>query len=347
MLRIAIVLLWLAGIAAWAQDAPTQRAVISGVVMEPGVNQPVADAEITVAEFVRQPYKYTEVAKSKTDLQGAFHFELDKFATYIVAAKKQGYSESTGSLGGAQEQVVVDKDHLSHTVRFALSRTGEITGRVVDDETGMPIPNFHIRVMGVHYSRGEAIWSGGEVSPTDADGRFVAKDREPGNYLAQVAPQTLGKERLMTQFTERDLQTVDSDYANAYWPGGQGLDSVSMVQLQPGGSTSVGTIRVRKTSFYRVRVSIPPAGCGPEEKLRLDAEMLQFEASAGGQVPCGGDFLLRNLQRGSYQLYLYSDSKTPHRTRVVMPFEVTDRNFDIKVSLTDRPRYQWPGYGCR
>jgi hypothetical protein len=41
------------------------HAVISGVVMEPGVNRPVADAEITVAEFVFQPYKYTEVAKGK------------------------------------------------------------------------------------------------------------------------------------------------------------------------------------------------------------------------------------------------------------------------------------------
>ncbi len=304
---------------------------------EPGVNQPVADAEITVAEFVRQPYKYTELTKTKTDLEGAFHFELDKFATYIVTAKKPGYSESTGSLSGAQEQVVVDKDHLQHTVRFALSRTGEITGRVVDDETGMPIPNFRVHVMGVHYSRGEAIWTGGDVPTTDADGRFVAKDREPGNYIAQVGPQTLGKERLMKQFTDRDLPIVDMDYANAYWPGGQGLDSASLVQLQPGGSASVGTIRAKKTSFYRVRVSIPSPGCAPEEKLALDAMMLQFEASAGGEVTCGGDFLLRNLQPGSYMLYLFDMEKAEHRKRVVMPFEVTDRNFDIKVSLMTGP----------
>jgi hypothetical protein len=290
-----------------------------------------------VAEFVFQPHKYNEVAKGKTDLQGAFRFEVDKFANYLVTAKKPGYSESTGSLGGAEEQVVVDKDHLQHTVRFALSRNGEITGRVVDDETGMPIPNFHVQVMGVHYSRGEAIMGGSEVPPTDTDGRFVAKDREPGNYVAQVVPQTLSKERLMTQFTDRDLQTVDTDYANAYWPGGQGLDAASLVQLQPGGSAGVGTIRVKKTSFYRVRLSIPSDGCAPEEKLLLDAQMLQFRASAGGQVPCGGDFVLRNLQPGSYVLYLFDVGKAEHRKRVVMPFEVVDRNFDIKVSLTTGP----------
>ena len=331
MPRTIVPLLWLVAVSAWG-------AVISGVVMEPGVNQPVADVEITVAEFVRQPYKYTEVAKTKTDLEGAFHFELNKFATYVVSAKKLGYSESTGSLSGAQEQVVVDKDHLRHTVRFALSRSGEITGRVVDDETGTPIPNFHLQVMDLHYSRGEAIMGGDEVSPTDADGRFVAKDREPGNYVAQVVPQTLSyKESMMTKFTERDLQTVDTDYASAYWPGGQGLDSASLVQLQPGGSASVGTIRVKKTSFYRVRVSILAAGCAPEEKLMLNAQMLQFRASAGGEVPCGDDFLLRNLQPGSYVLYLFDTEKAQHRKRVVMPFEVTDRNFDVKVSLMIGP----------
>jgi len=335
MSRIIVPLFWLLTISASAQDP---RGVISGVVMEAGLNQPVPDAEITVAEYTFQPSKYNEVAKGKTDLQGAFRIEVDKFANYLVRARKPGYSESTGSLGGAQEQVLVDKDHLSHTVRFVLSRTGEITGRVVDDETGMPIPNFHVLVVGgVHYNRGEAIMGGSEAPPTDTDGRFVAKDRDPGKYAAQVMPQTLGKEGLMPQFTDRDLQAVDTDYANAYWPGGQGLDAASLVQLQPGGSASVGTIRVRKTSFYRVRVSIPPAGCAPGEKLMLDAEMLQFRAEAGGQVPCGGDFLLRNLQPGSYVLYLFDVDKAEHRKRVVMPFEVSDRNFDIKVSLMTGP----------
>src|SRR6185437_17102371 len=106
MWRIIVPLICLTVVCAWAQDT---KAVISGVVTEPGVNQPVADAEITVAEFVQQPYKYTVIAKTKTDLQGKYRVELDKFANYIVSAKKEGYSDSTGSLGGAQEEVPVDK----------------------------------------------------------------------------------------------------------------------------------------------------------------------------------------------------------------------------------------------
>ncbi len=328
---------WLAGIAAWGQNAAAPRGVINVIVMEAGLNRPVPDAEVTVAEFVFQPYKYTEVSKAKTDLNGAVRLDVDKFATYIVKVRKPGYSEATGSLGGAQEEVSVDQDHATHSLQFSLARMGEVTGRVVDDETGMPLANFHVQVMGVHFSRGEAIWSGGPVSPTDEDGRFVSPDREPGNYVAQVGPQTLGKDRLMKQFTERDVQTVDVDYGNAYWPGGQGLDSASLVRLEPGGSASVGTIRVRKTSFYRVHVSLPRGSCTPGESMMIDAMMRQFEASSAGEVACGRDFLLRNLQHGSYMLYVLDLDKAQHRKRVVMPFEVTDRNFELKVSMISGP----------
>jgi hypothetical protein len=81
------------------------------------------------------------------------------------------------------------------SARRGRAKTAKCTGRVVDDQTGMPIANFHVRVMGVRYSRGEAIWSGGTVLPTDEEGRFVSKDREPGNYVAQVVPQVLSRLR--------------------------------------------------------------------------------------------------------------------------------------------------------
>ena len=256
MVRLAL-FAGLAAAFAWSQQAATPRVSIGGIVTEPGVNQPLADAEITVIEFVRQPYKTTEVAKGKTDLQGAFHFDLDKFATYIVQAHKPGYSDGGGSLNGASEQVVLDKDHLSREVRFSLVRTGELTGRVVDDETGMPVPNFRVAVKELNYLRGDAIWGGVPVEPTDAEGRFVATGARPGNYLVQVIPQILYKEQLQVQFTPADLETVDRDYPNSYWPGGHGLDSASTVRVPSGGSVGAGSVRVKKESFYRIHISIP------------------------------------------------------------------------------------------
>ena len=125
--------------------------------------------------------------------------------------------------------------------------------------------------MNLHYNRGEAIFSAGPPSVTDEDGRFISKQREPGNYVAQVGPQSSGKEdRVMTQFTDHDLQKVDTDYANAI------LARRSESRFREPRSVAArrlrqrGTIRAKKTSFYRVHISIPQDKCALDEKLLLD-----------------------------------------------------------------------------
>jgi 5-hydroxyisourate hydrolase-like protein (transthyretin family) len=304
-----------AAVFAWTQDAGPQTAttplVISGVVMEPGINQPVADAEITVSEFVRQLYKVTELAKGKTDIRGAFRFDLDKFATYLVGVNKAGYSVVGGD---AQVTLDLNRDHPRREVQFSLVSTGELTGHVVDDETGMPIRNFHVKVAELIYRQGEPGWAGGATSPTDENGRFAASNRRLGNYLVQVVPQVLDKDQLQTQFTSADLEKVDLDYPNSYWPGGHDLDSASPVRIPSGGSVSAGTVRVKKVPFYRIHVSLPAGTCAPGEKIQVITEMAQFQTSVAGDILCDKDFLLRNYQSGRYLLYLLSPpgGGTPH-----------------------------------
>jgi len=310
--------------------------VVSGIVMEAGIDRPLADAEVSVAEFVRQPYKFTEVAKGRSDASGAFRFEVDKAATYIVRASKPGYTDDGTSLGGAQAQLVLDKEHPVRDARFSLVRPGELTGRVVDDETEMPMAGFRVQVLGISYLSGQALFMAASVTPTDSDGRFVAKDLRPGKYLVKVIPQIDEKARVQVEFSEADLTTIDHDYLNAFWPGGHGLESASMVQVTGGASVSAGTVRVKKAPFYRVRVSIPDGACEAGEEIMVYVEMTQFHDSAGGNFPCHRDFLLRNLQVGSYQLFLL-DTNAKTRLRVVLPFEVVDRNFELKVPPTKGP----------
>ena len=100
---------------------------------------------------------------------------------------------------------------------------------------------------------------------------------------------------------------------------------------------SVGTVRVKKANFYRIHVSIPASTCTPGQKIQFNTEMVQFQQSVTGEVPCDKDFLLRYFQPGSYQLYLLSPPGAEHRMRAVLPFEVVDRNLDMKVPLLRGP----------
>jgi protocatechuate 3,4-dioxygenase beta subunit len=335
---IAISLL---GVWAGAQEAPTTAPIeIRGVVLEAGTNQPVADAEVTVDSLPGRPIAMSDlprVAKTATDSRGTFRITLDKFDTYVVRASKEGYTDDgknpmRHSISN-QLEVKLDKDHSSVDARFTLARPGELRGRVVDDDTGKPIPNFRVYPVGLLYSNGAPAQMGGQPAITDSDGKFVITGRRPGNYLVEIGAEVLGKEQFLEHFTEHDLEVVDHDYRQSYWPGGGGLDSVLPVQLLPGGSADVGTVKARKVPYYRILLSIPATDCPAGEKVDISAEERNFIGGGGGfgQGVCGKDYLLRNYQAGSYQLYLMAGDSAEDRMRVILPMEIVDRNLELTV----------------
>src|ERR1035441_5202988 len=81
-----------------AGSPPPQHPEIRGVVLEPGTNQPVVDAEIELSVQTPGPvkinggWKADPSRKSRTDFSGVFRLPLDKPGPYRVEAKKAGYS---------------------------------------------------------------------------------------------------------------------------------------------------------------------------------------------------------------------------------------------------------------
>jgi hypothetical protein len=257
--------------AAAQQTPPAPTIEIHGVVTEAGTNLPVADAEITVDSLAKHPADMPDVpriAKVTTDLQGAFRVLLESTGNYLVRASKEGYTDD-GRNPIRREisntaNITLDRDHPSYTARFQLARTGELRGRVIDDETGKPIANFRVYPIDLLYFNGQPSQMGGLSAVTDSEGLFVFKGMRPGNYLAQIGAQTL-KGDFLDKFTDEEVQKVDQDYRDSYWPGGGGLDAVLPVQLLPGGVADVGTIKARKVPYYRIHRAFPRA-VAPREK---------------------------------------------------------------------------------
>jgi protocatechuate 3,4-dioxygenase beta subunit len=341
-MRSAIAVLLWTGVLG-AQDAPVPPIPeIHGVVLEAGTNLPVAGANVTIVVMPGTPTPISdpeEAGKTTTDDRGEFRVTLNKFATYLVRAEKAGYTDDgKTTLYQAptnQLRTTLDKDKPTASARLLLTRSGELTGRVVDAETGKPVPNLRVFAFSVIYDRGEPLQYGGKSSVTDAEGQFVATGLRPGNYLAEIRPQGFDKEQILEKFSEADLQATDHDYQRSYWPGGGGFDSVLPVQVMSGGLANVGTLRARKVDFYRIHLSTPAAGCQQGEKVHISAEMLQFLDGGGfGEGSCGKDYLLRNFEPGAYMLYIHNNNFTPERRMLaMMPVEVTDRNLDLTLAL--------------
>ncbi len=305
-----------------------------GAVIEPGIEHGVPDANIaiyllggtTITPFGNQAQTILrKVGQVTTDSQGKFRFQPEQFGEYQVIASKEGYTDNA-----PRANVTLSAEHPRREVEFLLGRTGEITGRIVDDETSEPLANYSIEAAGFLYKNGVPRTAQSALANTDNDGRFTVPDLDPGRYVVVTRPRMRG----LTRFSDAELET--QDYELSYWPGGHGLDSAAPVTLISGGSTDVGTLKLRKAHLYRVRVTISDSNCPADENVQasviaIDNQSTEMYGSSEGA--CGEELVLWNLRPGSYGLVL-THGQDPDRSMASLTFDVGNKDLNLKASLT-------------
>ena len=346
--------------------ALAQSIEIRGTVIDPGTNHGIEGAEITVQKMapreIGRPIRSGAVGKLTTDAQGAFVFRGDGFGEYVLLVKKEGFSPLIGKVVGipsTQINVVLTKDRPSREVRFQLGRPGEITGRVVDYETGEPIRGFRLNIAPLLYARGlRILWPPFGSGVTDEEGRFRASNLTASQYVAEIRPQLTQREMFLKEFTAEDANAVDQDYELAYLPGGPSLNDALPVQLASGGTADLGTLRARKITHYRVRVSA--SGCAPGSLVRMllyvRTRLGGANQAASGETECGQEALFRNLAPGSYflnartapplagetaderlQALLSARGPQPPVLKAEVSFAITNRNETVQAALARAP----------
>src|SRR5579871_389783 len=334
----------------FAQNTPP-RPVIQGTVVEYGTNRGLAGATVLLKGDgidVRNPPHQT------SDSQGKFRFELEKFGHYNVTVQMEGYraladlflatpNDMAGALGAipmplAQSvRVSLTSGYSTENLRFTLVQAGEMTGRVVDEETGEPIVHMEVRSVSPRYVNGQIVVAdAGARALTNDDGQFLFSSLNPGSYLVETVPLKNSGRGAVTEFSEDDLKAGDQDYERSYWPGGTDRPSTSSLPLASGGFVDVGTLKVRKANYYRVHGILTPSNCRPGDKVQVifaTAVSGQGIEAQTGSVACGQDFLFKNVQPGSYRLTLFSGDRPDVRVQASELVEVTDRNAEVRVAL--------------
>ncbi len=318
------------------------RFEIRGVVTEPGTGVAVADAGISLAVQQGGPvrlnggWKDDDTNKTRTDYRGAFVLTVDKAGEYRVTAGKDGY-QAPGVAGASEfAEVKLTEEKPAVDVKLSLARHGRLTGSVIDEDTGEPLPRFRlsaVRRMAV----GRFMSFGGVEGTTDAKGEFVISGLQPGEYAVTIGPQANDQARVRSKFTGRDAEAVDRDYERTYWPGGHGPETVLPLIVPSGGSVNVGRLAVRKVPYYRVHVRIPPSACNPGATLSIvesisgaDSSILTHRLA---QAPCG-DLLVTGFPAGSYRLILTAAEETlGNEITASVPFLIADRNLEITADL--------------
>ena len=219
-IQIAAALLGLTMCSVRAQPVPGAQAEIRGTVLEPGTNQPVEGAKVSL--FFLGPERpnirvgtgmLTAAGDTRTDASGAFVLHPGRLGYYSVTAGKDGYTAPASSAGGGNsyQDVTLTAAEPSGTARLWLTQPAQITGFVMDDETGRPIPGLRVTAVRRRLMTGRWMFMGnragmGVPATTGADGQFTVRDLSAGDYVIGIGPQVNGKERIFSKFNEEDLR---------------------------------------------------------------------------------------------------------------------------------------------
>ena len=223
-------------------------------------------------------------------------------------------------------------------LKVGLKPSPEITGQVVDSETGEPVAGITIRISAPGSLSGiSALFSmRDDREKTGEDGRFALQfnPSQWGSLLFMVRPPLWAqKSFLLLDPSGKDRAAIDRDYEPLFWPG-----EATPLNIASGISVDTGVLRLRKTSYYRAHVSFPAGGCEAATKYQA----MLFQVSGGiysasmplGLVQCGQDFAVRGLLPGSYRIEVTKqEAAAPDRRWAQMDFVIADKSVDLEASF--------------
>ena len=92
---------------------------------------------------------------------------------------------------------------------------------------------------------------------------------------------------------------------------------------------------MRKAAYYRAHLSVQPGDCEPDENWQLAIRTDDApDLGTSRQVPCSGDFLVRNLLPGLHSFVLSTDDwRRKEKHWAVASAEVTDHNLEVTMTM--------------
>ncbi|HXA52713.1 MAG TPA: carboxypeptidase-like regulatory domain-containing protein [Candidatus Acidoferrum sp.] len=328
-------------------QAQTSHPQVHGTITEPGSNQPVVDATITVKLrpepapkiLINGGYSTDAYLTTKSGNDGSFSFEIERYGVISVKVSKDGYR------GAAmfeppidQAELTLDADHPNRDISLHLTRPGAVTGRVVDEETRKPAAHVKLGAYQADYQGGSRRFLPvGAPVETDADGRFTIGNLTSANYVVAVRPQSQSDGRIVTRFEPADFEVIERDFERTWWPGGRDQDLAIPVPVASGQTFDIGQIAVRKAPLYRVKATLSSPSCAPGELVDVSHVIRAGFFTFGSNydpVTCGEAFLMTGLAPGTYWIEARTSKRPLASTeRASVPVEIKDKNVEVKAVM--------------
>ena len=271
-----------------AQDAASQRASISGVVVRAGTGEPVPRAQVSLIRAggaapqpEQNPFALPTVT---TDDRGRFEFKDVNAASYRLIAARNGFVKQEygqRSMNRPGTVLNVGSGQQIQGITFRLTPAATLTGRVVDETTGEPLPGITVQAMRSTYdATGKRALMVAASERTNDLGEYRLYWISPGHYYLSASAQRTGLDALSAVISQESAasppknpaesqlassftslfggstrtanEVVDPGFLLTYYPGTPDVSRAAAIELQPGVETRAD-FQLVKGDRYRIR----------------------------------------------------------------------------------------------
>jgi len=294
------------------QQGDKNLAAIEGRAVNAASGEPIYKAVVRLS--VRGANWVMAIIGS-TDADGNFHFKRVAPGEYDLSA------ESNGFLNASYDSVLSVKagdDFKDITLKLLPAAT--ITGRVIDED-GDPVPGAEVTLLYRENFLGQNNIRRRAPRVTDHRGEFYIDGLEPGRYFVSAGQNRDSQPSNADRVVDSRGDAVLSRYALTYYPNALLIDDASQVEVASGQEAGGIEIRLRRSKTYRIAGRI----VGFEHVAAAGLDLIVYQPRTGesydAKLSAKGDFSVRDLLPGSYELSLAEPGKgTVGRTQV----EITD-----------------------
>ena len=235
-----------------------------------------------------------------------------------------------------QSEVLVRVNAKNTVQDFRLSPGAELSGKVIDEESGKPVAGMLVQLYRTDYSNGIARLMSAGSRASGSDGSFQFKELAPDSYVLEVAPTRI---RVSRDGSRKPTQGVA--YRRQYYPQSSTSEGAAPLQLTAGDRRSVEFVLTRKKPLSVSGV----IEIGSDRKGETLSILLSDElhwSTIGivmGQLS-DGPFRIDNLGPGTYRLSGRSNAKP----RLYGDSQITLTDHDIEgIRLVVQQGYRLGG----
>ena len=273
--------------------------------------------------------RVTNQTTALTDAAGHFSFKNQAPGTYGIRAALDGYfgPAINGSASPTvTKSVIVEATKPGPPTDIFLVKGGITAGRV-RDPNGQPVSGIDVAAMRLTYSNGRPQWTAAISKPTDDRGEFRIFWVSPGEYYVGANP--------------RAATAPQDSWARTFFPGVTDPTAATSLVIKDGADiagidfslqtiASISTYKISGTATNPLAVPNPTTGAvdrnansfilSPREPGPLDyGNPPTLQNSLPALARPNGEFEIRNVRPGSYDLFIYYSAPVVPLPRAAAP----------------------------